>query len=1016
MRKFICIILAIICIASFCSLAACEKKLEDESGSVTITNKVTALEQGDEYTFTVQTEGVSEAVVWTSSDSAVIQMDGAKAICKKGGIATVTATIGSIYDSVTVTVSDDYRPEINTRESQPVNMFLNGQYRANPVVVYKGEDIILDMDDYSYKSSDETIATVDKDGYVTGQSIGEADITISANYRFFAIKASYTVVVSNESYVSTDKPVYRLTTLEIAGSDLKTQEQINATVVLDGEPVSNSAVTYATDDHNIVNVSSSGVITAVSAGFADITVSFVSGSLTLKVNCIVEVVKQTVTTALHNEYVVDSVLTLPEYEIDDFKAENVIAVYCNGVNVYTMDKKLDKQLVIGSPNYQNITVETSKCKYVISTIIYNAKIASKQDLDGVNARLARFPVSNRENDGYFYDGYIAITADIAYNGTFEGIVSFDDLGAAGENNGFKGVIDGNGHTISGLRFETEKSAFVYSLIDGGIIMNLNFEDCVTYGLSTAVVAVKLGDANLIDISVKGKMVSRYIPSALTQSRGLVIAEVFENGAKIEGVYAEAEVVPSMNYCALFGFLNGVNDDGLFENCTAVNSGNKLYGVQGSGENQFDVKFLNNGITNYVSYFVYLTGELGYTYSAGESSTGSCVTDGIEVYKKTGLPDRIITTPASGHSINDGHCENCNLSVVEKNLDCDTKDGIDFDMLVKGYDASDALMCVTLDGAVVELEGERQLNFTKEDASLNAMLYQVTTEKHIYNLSVTVWSLIISNEVELKAMNDYLVINRGYPTINTSATGYYMLDADIVISEDITKTNRAFYSLGYDEDGIPVMNVVFDGANHRISNWVATDQMCSLLASSSRNTIVRNLKIEGTIGGPFTSNSKGLIVSRNCGGLFENIDAELTFTYKSSQNANGAALLGSAFGSWVQTPKIVVRNLTVKSGNETISAAEDCYNVAIVAGFYCETHTFKDKKIVNGKEVESAALTLEDVIVVGFHGIVSNTYSYSPLDYTVYTGDELEDFCYIVENVEVYESLEEYEQSIQGGQE
>lgn len=133
----------------------------------------------------------------------------------------------------------------------------------------------------TWESSDESIATVDENGLVTGIGKGSATITVTTKDGGFT--ASSTVVCNiNVTGVTLDKSEMNI---EIIGDT----EQLIATVLpIDAD---NKNVTWSSSDDTIATVDSNGLVTAISLGEAVITVTTEDGgyTATCDVNCGVRV-------------------------------------------------------------------------------------------------------------------------------------------------------------------------------------------------------------------------------------------------------------------------------------------------------------------------------------------------------------------------------------------------------------------------------------------------------------------------------------------------------------------------------------------------------------------------------------------------------------------------------------------------------------------------------------------------------------------------------------------------------
>lgn len=152
-------------------------KDKSSSETATITVNVSALEMflngGTEFTMVAGTTGTLSAklnnydtddVTFSSSDESVISVNGKTITAHKFGTADITATVGdvSVTQTITVTLPNDFA--------------ILGD---NGVTI--GDTLNLRIDknygDFEWLSSDTNVATVDQKGKVTGVSAGEVTIT-----------------------------------------------------------------------------------------------------------------------------------------------------------------------------------------------------------------------------------------------------------------------------------------------------------------------------------------------------------------------------------------------------------------------------------------------------------------------------------------------------------------------------------------------------------------------------------------------------------------------------------------------------------------------------------------------------------------------------------------------------------------------------------------------------------------------------------------------------------------------
>ena len=122
----------------------------------------------------------------------------------------------------------------------------------------------------SYKSSDESICTIDENGVITGVHYGSTTVMVTTEdgnkiaMMNIRVKADipYDVSLSHNELSMVEGSIFKLD------------------AVVDAPVAVNKNVTYQTSDPSVVKVDATGKLTAVSKGTAVITVTTVSGGIT----------------------------------------------------------------------------------------------------------------------------------------------------------------------------------------------------------------------------------------------------------------------------------------------------------------------------------------------------------------------------------------------------------------------------------------------------------------------------------------------------------------------------------------------------------------------------------------------------------------------------------------------------------------------------------------------------------------------------------------------------------------
>ena len=203
-------------------------------------------------------EGLSSSkIVWMSSNEKVATVDqNGKVIGITEGTTIITATINGNTSTCTVTVSKNYVPveRIKLNEST-LNILIGTTETLIPTITPSNAT----NKDVTWKSSDESIVTVDSNGKITAHKIGTAYITaISHKYT-----TSCTVTVIDK--IALEK-------ININKSELTIKEKSSETLKITYTPnnATNKKITWKSSDESIVTVDSNGKITAVKPGNATI--------------------------------------------------------------------------------------------------------------------------------------------------------------------------------------------------------------------------------------------------------------------------------------------------------------------------------------------------------------------------------------------------------------------------------------------------------------------------------------------------------------------------------------------------------------------------------------------------------------------------------------------------------------------------------------------------------------------------------------------------------------------------
>ncbi len=213
------------------------------------------LNQGYSQKLEVLTEpvGVAYAISFSSSDDSIISVSYDGTItCNKPGTVTIKAESSGLTAECTVVGKADV---IETLSIDKENITLGGGQEKQLEVTFtpggaKDRNIV-------WKSADESIALVDKDGNVKGVDIGETAITVTDTVTGLTDKVTVTV---------TGLELPEKMTFAESSVTLEVGETYNAELKFTPADITNKSAIYYTDDMSIASVTNEGVITAKGEG------------------------------------------------------------------------------------------------------------------------------------------------------------------------------------------------------------------------------------------------------------------------------------------------------------------------------------------------------------------------------------------------------------------------------------------------------------------------------------------------------------------------------------------------------------------------------------------------------------------------------------------------------------------------------------------------------------------------------------------------------------------------------
>ena len=202
-------------------------------------------------------------VTWTSSNEEVATVDTTgKVTAVAKGDATITATVaGTIKATCTVKVVEEANKitafDLSADKTE-IKIGATAQLTAK-ITLENNDKEATESTTVTYKSSDEKVATVDKDGKVTAVAIGKATITATVGTFTDTVEITVPAVPATAIDAKADK------------TELKVGETATITATVTPEDTTD-AIAWATSNGDVVTVDN-GKVTAVGAGTATVTIT-----------------------------------------------------------------------------------------------------------------------------------------------------------------------------------------------------------------------------------------------------------------------------------------------------------------------------------------------------------------------------------------------------------------------------------------------------------------------------------------------------------------------------------------------------------------------------------------------------------------------------------------------------------------------------------------------------------------------------------------------------------------------
>ncbi len=436
---------------------------------------------------------------WTTSDPSVLTIEGnGNVVGHQLGTATVTAKYGDKEAKCAVTVAlNDNVPtfEFDALDGDSVQIDIGHTLGLSGKVRFNGNT--YDDIEVSYKltAGDKTLGSI-SDGEFIPAKEGEATITATATWRgvtseFLTKKIKVTVVPStvlliNDSPILPDVEVYTVENWK--GTAYKNAQTFQPTLLVNGERVTPAVSILHTDvaEYDEAN----GEIIGQMHGQTTAVISYQGDGVDFEERVPINVTAPVSVWDTNVEYF--SALTGDLIDVDGTNLLEEVFVDDNSMLLaFQGEKELDistgKILGVETSRTEmtttRLTIYGKKYAYNVNVSGYTMVIKTPQDV--VDAFHFDMNKSSVRDGYYFLKNDVDMTNyDVNGDGKTGDSLSSDSINMAtsysqGENNPFRGIFDGNGKAIKGLKMG--HGCGLFGVLESATVKNLALTEVNMYG-------------------------------------------------------------------------------------------------------------------------------------------------------------------------------------------------------------------------------------------------------------------------------------------------------------------------------------------------------------------------------------------------------------------------------------------------------------------------------------------------------------------------------------------------------
>lgn len=563
------------------------------AATITLDKVKAELDVYDTLVLTATKENTDAEIVWSTSNASVATVADGTVTAVAEGSVTITATAGEASATCEVTVTNSHTAPVMRIERDSVAVARGGSYELAVTTLWKGEPINETVE-YTWTVGEDQptdVASVENTAngaLIKGLKYGETELYVTANVRGTELIKKVSVKVCNLDIsfeVGGLTPSAGAYVANVALVDTETDRttlDIDVKVYDKGTLVPDAAIEWTNSDDTKATIAGN-IVTAVAEGQTLLIGRYSDNDIKVMVNVyrpeISLAEKITVETAT-GSFSVESDLagSITGARLGGKEIASSVEGKTINLNAANLPKTVEGM------GEQQLVVDTDKAIYLADAAVYTKVLRTADDVMAWNEYAYAADPANTYWGGYFVladdidmtgknyigkfyyanmfytDGPSAWSAKPEYSG-----ITFRD----GKTGGFRGVFDGQGHTIKNLTISQGNDSFAGQIAEGGVFKNVVFTGAkITTNWGAGLVSV--GGIGTIE-NVYAEITEMQPGNGNADKNGIFYAQDSMSGARVNNCIAvfncttptdPARFTGLGSYHLGYGILNGVYGIGL----------------------------------------------------------------------------------------------------------------------------------------------------------------------------------------------------------------------------------------------------------------------------------------------------------------------------------------------------------------------------------------------------------------------------------------------------------------------